>query len=84
MKFITSSTKAIRSMVANGQGVTILSDMIRRAWSLEGELIEKIVPIDGHRSCLAQEDGILSRNECVSRLFPPRFLRATSPSWGPP
>ncbi|MBA4059468.1 LysR family transcriptional regulator [Acidovorax temperans] len=39
----TSSVEAVRSMVANGQGVAILSDMVYRPWSLEGKRIETIV-----------------------------------------
>ncbi|TDK43245.1 LysR family transcriptional regulator [Antarcticimicrobium luteum] len=35
----TSSVEAVRSMVANGQGVTMLSDMVYRPWSLEGKRI---------------------------------------------
>lgn len=35
----TSSVEAVRSMVANGQGITILSDMVYRPWSLEGKRI---------------------------------------------
>jgi DNA-binding transcriptional LysR family regulator len=38
--FRTSSVEAVRSMVANGGGVTILSDMVYRPWSLEGQRIE--------------------------------------------
>ena len=38
--FTTSSVEAVRSMVANGMGVTILSDMVYRPWSLEGEHVE--------------------------------------------
>jgi len=38
--FTTSSVEAVRSMVANGMGVTILSDMVYRPWSLEGQRIE--------------------------------------------
>ena len=38
--FRTSSVEAVRSMVANGSGVTILSDMVYRPWSLEGQRIE--------------------------------------------
>jgi len=38
--FSTSSVEAVRSMVAAGMGVTILSDMVYRPWSLEGERIE--------------------------------------------
>jgi DNA-binding transcriptional LysR family regulator len=38
----TSSVEAVRSMVANGAGVAILSDMVYRPWSLEGRRIETI------------------------------------------
>lgn len=36
----TSSVEAVRSMVADGTGITILSDMVYRPWSLEGQRIE--------------------------------------------
>lgn len=36
----TSSVEAVRSMVANGRGVAILSDMVYRPWSLEGRRLE--------------------------------------------
>jgi DNA-binding transcriptional LysR family regulator len=39
--FTTSSVEAVRSMVADGLGVTILSDMVYRPWSLEGQRIEQ-------------------------------------------
>ncbi|WP_375571475.1 LysR family transcriptional regulator [Ahrensia marina] len=39
-KLRTSSVEAVRSMVANGRGVTILSDMVLRPWSLEGKRLE--------------------------------------------
>jgi len=42
----TSSVEGVRSMVANGQGITILSDMVYRPWSLEGNRIETIVTSD--------------------------------------
>ncbi|WP_019939429.1 LysR family transcriptional regulator [Bordetella sp. FB-8] len=38
----TSSVEAVRSSVANGLGVTILSDMVYRPWSLEGKRLETI------------------------------------------
>jgi DNA-binding transcriptional LysR family regulator len=40
IKLRTSSVEAVRSLVANGQGITILSDMVYRPWSLEGRRIE--------------------------------------------
>jgi DNA-binding transcriptional LysR family regulator len=41
--FRTSSVEAVRSMVAAGMGVTILSDMVYRPWSLEGQRLERRV-----------------------------------------
>jgi len=38
--FDTSSVEAVRSMVASGMGITILSDMVYRPWSLDGQHIE--------------------------------------------
>ena len=38
----TKSIEAIRSMVANGQGVAIASDMLYRPWSLEGKRVQTI------------------------------------------
>jgi DNA-binding transcriptional LysR family regulator len=38
----TSSVEAVRSIVANGLGVTVLSDMVYRPWSLEGRRIETV------------------------------------------
>jgi DNA-binding transcriptional LysR family regulator len=40
VKLRTSSVEAVRSMVANGSGVAILSDMVYRPWSLEGRRID--------------------------------------------
>lgn len=42
IKLRTSSVEAVRSLVANGQGMTILSDMVYRPWSLEGRRIETV------------------------------------------
>lgn len=38
--FRTSSMEAVRSLIAFGRGVTILSDLLYRPWSLEGERVE--------------------------------------------
>ena len=38
--FSTASVEAVRSMVGAGLGVTILSDMVYRPWSLEAQRIE--------------------------------------------
>lgn len=40
--FRTYSVESVRSMVANGTGVTILSDMVYRPWSLEGRRIDVV------------------------------------------
>jgi DNA-binding transcriptional LysR family regulator len=57
----TSSVEAVRSLVANGQGVAILSDMVHRPWSLEGRRIETIQlsdPIPAMDVGLAWKRGI--------------------------
>lgn len=38
--FRTQSVEAVRSLIAFGHGVTILSDMMYRPWSLEGDRVE--------------------------------------------
>ena len=38
--FHTESVEAVRSLVATGTGITILSDMVYRPWSLEGDKLE--------------------------------------------
>ena len=38
----TASVEAVRSMVATGMGVTVLSDMVYRPWSLEGLRVERV------------------------------------------
>ncbi|WP_424987196.1 LysR family transcriptional regulator [Microbulbifer sp. S227A] len=38
--FETSSVEAVRTMVASGMGITVLSDMVYRPWSLDGQRIE--------------------------------------------
>jgi DNA-binding transcriptional LysR family regulator len=38
--FETSSVEAVRTMVASGMGLTVLSDMVFRPWSLDGRRIE--------------------------------------------
>ncbi len=38
--FSTASVEAVRTMVAAGLGITVLSDMVYRPWSLEGQRIE--------------------------------------------
>lgn len=56
----TSSVEAVRSMVANGTGVAILSDMVYRPWSLEGRRIETVVmkdPIPAMNVGLAWKNG---------------------------
>src|SRR5258705_5316749 len=40
--FRTLSVEAVRSMVATGMGITILSDMVYRPWTLEGHRIDLI------------------------------------------
>jgi len=52
IRFISRSIEAVRSMVAAGQAVIILSDMVYRQWTLDGrrvertKLVEKIPTMD--------------------------------------
>ena len=43
----TSSIEAVRNLVARGAGVTILSDLVYRPWSLEGDRIEARTLVEG-------------------------------------
>lgn len=54
--FRTRSMEALRGLVAHGFGVTILSDMVYRPWSLEGKKIEAIQVAD---AVPAMEAGLL-------------------------
>lgn len=46
IKLESTSIEAVRSLVATGQAVTILSDVIYRPWTLEGRRVEKIALVD--------------------------------------
>ena len=57
----TSSIEAVRSIVANGNGVTILSDMVYRPWSLEGKRVDTAIvrdPVPDMRIGLAWHRGM--------------------------
>lgn len=42
IKLTSTSVEAVRSLVASGQAVTILSDVVYRHWTLDGRRVEKI------------------------------------------
>ncbi|WP_299737540.1 LysR family transcriptional regulator [uncultured Roseobacter sp.] len=42
IKLTSTSIEAVRSLVASGQAVTILSDVVYRPWTLDGRRVEKI------------------------------------------
>ena len=75
----TDSIEAVRNMIGAGMGVTILSDMLYRRWSLEGHRVElrdletKIPPLDiGY---------IISKNRetpAAARVFTAYLQRASS------
>lgn len=46
IKLESASIEAVRSLVATGQAVTILSNVIYRPWTLEGRRVEKIELVD--------------------------------------
>lgn len=63
--FKTSSMEALRGLVAHGFGVTILSDMVYRPWSLEGKKIE-LRPIED--PIPPMELGLIWREEALRSL----------------
>ena len=81
--FRTSSMEAIRNLVAAGHGVTILSDMVFRPWSLEGERLSATVLADDIPSMdigLAwRRDTVLTRNAKAFRDICRSGLRGPSP-----
>ena len=75
----SSSIEAIRSMVGNGQGVAIASDLQYRPWSLEGKRIETVVleePIPPLSVGLAWRAGaaFTPAQAIVHHYFRQRFL----------
>ena len=69
----TSSIEAVRGLVAYGFGVTILSDMVFRPWSLEGKRIETRPILDAVPSMDAgmiwRKAGIMTREAEVLQQF---------------
>ena len=75
----SSAIEAIRSMVGNGQGVAIASDMQYRPWSLEGKRVETVLlkePIPPMSVGLAWRDGapVTPAVGLVQDYFRQRFL----------
>lgn len=81
--FRTSSMEAIRNLVSAGLGVTILSDMVYRPWSLEGARLEATVltdPIPSMDVGLAwRRDSELSRDAKAFFDVCKSGLRGTDP-----
>ena len=80
--FSTSSVEAVRSMVGLGMGVTILSNMVYRPWSLEGHHIELRTvtdPVPSMDVGLAWRKGAeLSEPARVFRQYLGRTFRGSS------
>ena len=67
----TSSIEAVRSLVGNGAGTTILPDVLYRPWSLEGERIEwrtVAEPMPALEIGVAWRDG-LSHSEVMQNFL---------------
>jgi DNA-binding transcriptional LysR family regulator len=74
--FRTLSVEAVRSMVATGMGITILSDMVYRPWSLEGHRIDlKTLDDEVH----TMDVGLAWKSN--ARLSRPPALFASSSRW---
>ena len=84
----SSSIEAVRSIVANGNGVTILSDMVYRPWSLEGKRVQTAVlgdPIPDMRIGLAWRRGspFTPAMEALYDYFHRQFSVPTGPAHQP-
>lgn len=71
--FRTASMEAMRGLVAHGFGITVLSDMVFRPWSLEGKEIEArpiadVIP-DMEVGLLWRQDATLARPAEALRDF---------------
>lgn len=83
----TSSVEAVRSTVANGLGITILSDMVYRPWSLEGKRIETINlrdPVPTMNIGLGWKQGVefSPAMTALRNYFRQQFLEPTSAKHG--
>lgn len=71
--FRTRSMEALRGLVANGFGVTVLSDMVFRPWSLEGKRIDACAVLDAipqmEVGMLWHPDRVLSEPACAMQQF---------------
>ena len=68
--FRTISVEAVRSMVATGMGITILSDMVYRPWSLEGHRIDlKTLDDDVHTMDVGLAWNSKTRLSSAARAF---------------
>jgi DNA-binding transcriptional LysR family regulator len=73
----TSSIEAVRSMVANGAGVTILSDMVYRPWSLEGR---RLVTMSTDPAAPSMDIGLIwarNRDPSPQAYLLARYFRET-------
>ena len=81
--FRSESVEAVRSLIAYGHGLTILSDMMYRPWSLEGDRVEVR---EVKERIPTMDTGLLWRGETVSNPAAERFRAfcrlETSPQLG--
>jgi DNA-binding transcriptional LysR family regulator len=86
--FRTSSVEAVRTMVASGMGVTILSDLVYRQWSLEGQRLETrdiIEPIPSMDVGVAwKQNAELSSPAAVLQDYLVRNAHLHTRAWGTP
>lgn len=71
----TESIEAVRSLVANGHGITILSELLYRPWSFDGARIiskpiipKRIVPTM-NLGLVYQKENSKNNNECLNILI---------------
>jgi DNA-binding transcriptional LysR family regulator len=69
----SKSIEAVRSLVALGEGVTILSDLVYRPWSLQGNRISRrdlsVAMPDGCRRALVSNRCHVDASEGAARVL---------------
>jgi len=73
----TSSVEAVRSLVANNQGVAILSDMVHRPWSMvsggkkdTNNCTQRFNSCNGRGAGMEKRGAIFTRHGSLSLIFP--------------
>jgi DNA-binding transcriptional LysR family regulator len=69
--FKTAMLESVRNLVATGTGITILSDMVYRPWSIDGDRIETI---EIHEKIPSMDTGLMWSSKHQSSKLLKEFI----------